>query len=233
MSDERLINYIKNNLSEGHSIDDIKSKLLDAGWKKDLVDQAVDEVNSQLPPKNNSFRSTPDMSSMSSRDFNSQHLDMDSSSSKPKYEISENGFTENDQEKPKRSIGKIMTLILLILILLAGVGYGVYYVLEQQGIISSFMQEQDYDNNQNTNQNLDQPNQDDVNSDTFEGSRGVEIIDSNNENNNVNSNFNDDQDSEVSNAPNSNVNSQDDKSEQDIQPSQPDEDFDESLFVEE
>jgi len=47
MTDSRLIDFIKDSLKQGVSIEQIKKDLLSVGWKTDLIEQAFSEVQSK------------------------------------------------------------------------------------------------------------------------------------------------------------------------------------------
>ena len=61
MNNEKLYNYIKYQLSQGASKDEIKKELLGAGWKSEDIDKYFNVDNVQIPvppiPQSNSFTS--------------------------------------------------------------------------------------------------------------------------------------------------------------------------------
>lgn len=45
MADQRVMDYIKTNLSDGFSLEQIKHALIDVGWQQEEIDSAIDSVN--------------------------------------------------------------------------------------------------------------------------------------------------------------------------------------------
>jgi len=45
MADQRVVDYIKTNLSDGFPLEQIKQALIDAGWQQEEIDNAIDSVN--------------------------------------------------------------------------------------------------------------------------------------------------------------------------------------------
>jgi len=45
MADQKVVNYIKTNLSDGFSLEQIKQALIDAGWQQEEINSAIDSVN--------------------------------------------------------------------------------------------------------------------------------------------------------------------------------------------
>ena len=45
MADQKVVDYIKTNLSDGFSLEQIKQALIDAGWQQEEINSAIDSVN--------------------------------------------------------------------------------------------------------------------------------------------------------------------------------------------
>jgi hypothetical protein len=52
MADPRLIDYIKENLAKGHSLEEIRSFVADHGWTKEEIDEALLQASGSLKEEN-------------------------------------------------------------------------------------------------------------------------------------------------------------------------------------
>lgn len=123
---EQLVSFIKDQLSQGKSVEFIKDLIKVQGWTDAEIDQSIFNAQGGLPAPVDPTVSAPVVPSFS----NSVPPPSLQSTPQQPAEATTLGYSAPEQQAPqvvKKSITKKFVLIIVILLVLAGVSYGGYF----------------------------------------------------------------------------------------------------------
>lgn len=145
MANETLIEYIKNTRELGYNDDQIRTKLLNSGWKREDIDEAISTKEISLNPIDTTSFEKPEKPEFEKQNTNnsSSFIENNNESMKEPKPILEDSFTNPDVpdlNKPEiveeRPVKKKMSVLAIIALILAFLIPPIGFIL---GIIAIFV----------------------------------------------------------------------------------------------
>ncbi|HDQ16590.1 MAG TPA: hypothetical protein ENN31_00495, partial [Candidatus Vogelbacteria bacterium] len=132
MINQEILDYIKNQLANGKSKEEIHLKLGKVGWLKEDIDQAFTEIASpQTQSKTKSPLFQEDKVPQEAKNINSPYAE-EMPYSRPIESQVSNTKTINSNKGGLYGILKIILILLIVFIIAAGIGLGGYFLMKSE-----------------------------------------------------------------------------------------------------